>query len=485
MDSGAGVPSLISLSDDGEFAAQISGKDLIVHSHPASSELREMDITKVKESLASTAKFLKFSRTEPRGGAEEASRVESGSDQVRHLLCASDARVSVWKLKPLTLFGEIEGVDSGIVNVDFGRNKDEIIVFHTWNTKVSVFTLATGHSQIIKAPKFAHHNGYGYRPKTGQFAILLKPETTDLLTIHELRSYELINRANLPTVDAQGLKWSPDGRWIAIWEAASADGHHLKTYTGSPGFDNSFDLGVKSIEWSPATGPNEISEYLAIGKVDGTIEILRSKTFSCSISLSHIIQNDQHGPTVWRERHSNTNGDPEYAEAPNFAASIMTTELSGPARGVSTITFSFDGSFLATVDQGRPNIVWIWSIETTPRLASVLVHEHAVRQVVWHPRSTQCLITTVNGAVAAVRHWSSNGDPTTVRMPIHRSETGKYDARWLASEQNGNLAFWYGTTEDCVLGYLGIHDEVSKFNVLYYVNAKARSISGSGIGRYI
>jgi hypothetical protein len=59
-------------------------------------------------------------------------------------------------------------------------------------------------------------------------------------------------------VDAQGLKWSPDGRWLAVWDSASSgykvfiytpDGHLYRTYTGT---ENGFNgLGVKIIEWSP------------------------------------------------------------------------------------------------------------------------------------------------------------------------------------------------------------------------------------------
>ena len=161
-------------------------------------------------------------------------------------------------------------------------------------------------------------------------------------------------------------------------------------------------------------------------------------------------------------------------------------ELPVPPRGVSVMTFNFDGSFLATVDQLRPNMVWIWSIETTPRLASALVHEYAVRHVIWHPQKTECLITTANGAFAAVRRWSSNESPAIVRVPVPRSEAGKYDVRWSASEQNGNAVFWFGTGEDYVLGYLEAQAGGLRFNALYSVSSKAQPGSSvSGIGRYI
>jgi WD40 repeat protein len=276
--------SAASLSDDGAFVAQLNGKDLIIHLNPVSLAFKEVEIVKLKET---PTRFLRFSRPKHLARSDAiGSREESAG---RRILCASDSRILVWDLHPLQLHAEIENIESGALNIDFGADENEIIVFHAWNTKLTIHSLDSGRSQVIKSPKFSHYNGFGFRPRTRQFAILLKPETSDLLTIHEYGSYELVNRANLPTSDAQGLKWSPDGNWIAVWDAASAgtklliytaDGNLFRTYNGSPESESVFDLGVRSIEWSPAISQGDASDLLAVGKVDGTIDILNTKTVS-------------------------------------------------------------------------------------------------------------------------------------------------------------------------------------------------------------
>ncbi|KAL2809312.1 Quino protein amine dehydrogenase [Aspergillus granulosus] len=448
MDSSAGgISSSISLSDDGEYATQVNGKDLIVHLNPTSSEFKEVQIVKIKET---GCKFLKFSPLK-----QDASS--------RRLLCASDSRVLVWNLNPLQQLAEIENIESGALNVDFGGDENEVVFFHAWNTKLTIFGLDTGRSHVIKTPKFSHYNGFGYRPKTGQLAILLKPDINDTLTIHESQSYELIGREVLPTVDAQGLKWSPDGQWIAVWDAASAgtkvliftaDGQLFRTYTGPPGSDDSLDLGVKGIEWSPASAHGNQSETLAVGKVDGTVDLLRSKTFSCSAVLSHVFQTEQHSPSIWRERYSAGGMSLEYTESLSSSAYNTLPELSSAPRGVSMMGFSHDGALLSTVDQSRPNIVWIWSLEDTPVLISALVHEHAVRQVVWHHSSIQLLITTANGALPGVRYWSPHRPPSIVRIPTLRNENAKVDVRWLPSDEDDRSRFWFGTPDEYVLGYI-------------------------------
>ncbi|KAJ0425842.1 hypothetical protein BJY00DRAFT_273850 [Aspergillus carlsbadensis] len=448
MDSLAGgVPSSISLSDDGEYATQLNGKDLVIHLNPTSSEFKEVQIVKIKET---GCKFLRFSRSK---------RGESS----RRLLCASDSRILVWNLNPLQQLAEIENIESGALNIDFGSDENEVVLFHPWNTKLTVFGLDTGRSHVIKTPKFSHHNGFGYRPKTGQLAVLLKPDANDTLTIHEPRLYELIGCEVLPTVDAQGLKWSPDGQWIAVWDAASAgtkvliftaDGHLFRTYTGPSGSDESLDLGVKGIEWSPVPAQGKQVEVLAVGKVDGTVDLLQSRTFSCSATLSHVFQIEQHAPSIWRERYAAGSMALEYAESSSSSAFATLPEPSTTLRGVSMMGFSYNGALLSTVDQTRPNIVWIWGLEDTPVLITALVHEHAVRQVVWHYSSIQLLITTANGVLPGVRYWSPHQAPFVVRIPVSRNESAKLDVRWLPSDEGDESRFWFGTSDDYVLGYI-------------------------------
>jgi WD40 repeat protein len=275
---------ILNLSDDGLYAAHVNGKDLVVYTNPA-SENKETQMARIKEN---GVKYLRFCPS------PASSRGPNGNSE-RRLLSANDSRITVWQLEPLQIFAEIENLEPGALSIDFGSDGNEILVFHAWNTKLTIHSLGAGRSSVIKTPKAAHALGFGYRPQTRQFAILLKPDASDLLTIHAPQSYELVGRAILPTIDAQGLKWSPDGKWIAVWDVASggtkvliftADGQLFRTYTRPAGSDEAFDLGVKQIEWSPAAGPNGPSEVLAVGKVNGTIDLLRTRTVRYILSLS-------------------------------------------------------------------------------------------------------------------------------------------------------------------------------------------------------
>ncbi|KAJ5162042.1 hypothetical protein N7492_007434 [Penicillium capsulatum] len=442
----------------------MSGKDLVVHSN-FTSDHKEVHTTKLKE-VPKSIKICPSRR--PDGVHDEKS--------IRRVLTANDSRVVVWQLDSLQSSAELENVEPGVLNIEFGGDENEILVFHAWNVKISIHSLTTGLSSVIKSPKMANALGFGYRPRTGEFAILLKPETSDLLTIHQQGSYEIVNRTVLPTIDAQGLKWSPDGRWIAVWDVASSgtkvliltsDGQLFRTYSGqSDAEDDAFDLGVKQIEWSPATGPNGTSEILAVGKVNGNVDLLRK--FSSSTTLSHVFQVDQHSPSIWRERYTSALGDAEYAETSVSSAFNMSPESSGPSRGVSFMTFSPNGNLLATVDSMRSNVVWIWALDAPTRLASALVHEQPVRQISWHSTTPQLLINTITNSLPSVRWWSPHSHPVIARVPTEKVESGKYEIKWLTGS-NPDSVFWFGSTEEYVVGYLSADEGAVQFEVLHSV----------------
>ncbi|KAJ5088522.1 hypothetical protein N7456_012138 [Penicillium angulare] len=473
MDSSTtgGGPLSIVLSDDGLFAAHINGKDLIIYSD-VTSEYKEAQTSRIKEN---NVKILKFCST----------RSGSSSGSKRHLLIANESRVSIWQLLPLQLVAEIKNVEPGALNIEFGGNDSEVLIFHAWNTKMAVHSIEDGRTSVIKTPKSAHPLGFGFRPDSNQLAILLKPETSDILTIHHPSSCELLNRTVLPSIDAQGLKWSPDGKWIAIWDTASsgtkvliltADGQLFRTYDGPSGVDDAFDLGVKQIEWSPAVGPNGASDVLAVGKVNGNIDLLRTRTFSSSTTLSHAFPTDQNSPVIWRERHTSAMGDAEYAETTSSSALNMSPELPGPPRGVAIMSFSPDRNLLSTVDTMRSNVVWIWALDGSPRLASILVHEQPVRQLVWHPSTPQLLINTITNTLPSVRWWSPQSHPVIARVPTHKNESGKYELKWLAGSDNDSV-FWFGSSEEYVVGYLSAEEQSVQFEVL-------NSLTNQGYGSH-
>lgn len=182
--------------------------------------------------------------------------------------------------------------------------------------------------------------------------------------------------------------------------------------------------------------------------------------------LSHTFHTPTSAPPVWCEQASPSNGEAEYAEASAFDT---TPDSSGLPRGVSVLQFSHDGSFLGTVDQSRPNVVWIWSFRPSMGLVSALIHNHNVRQVLWHPSREELLVTTTNPA-PTVYTWSSAEHPAIARVPIARNDAGKYEVAWVSpSTRDEPSTFWLTASGDAVLGQVTSLGEGGQrtFNIVY------------------
>lgn len=156
------------------------------------------------------------------------------------------------------------------VFVRFGAHDNEVCAWSAFGIKLTLFNLATAKALEISNPKFyapsSAWRGVSFRPPgaaaTGHLAVLTQTAGRDMISIHGPGSREL-QRAWFPdTIDAQGLEWSPDGRWLVVWESASQghkvlfytqDGHLFKDWRGpiSPAVNSDLGPGVRLVVFSP------------------------------------------------------------------------------------------------------------------------------------------------------------------------------------------------------------------------------------------
>ena len=183
--------------------------------------------------------------------------------------------------------------------ISFGAVDDEVCVFSDFGLKLTIFNLATSRSVQLGNPKFytagAATKGISYRPATHNLSILTRNEGKDIISVHSQGVFGIMRSWCPDTVDAQGVAWSPDGRWIAVWESASqghkvliytADGHLYKTWNGPVSIsedevDPTLGAGVKLFSWSP-TG-----SQIAIGDYSKRVTLLSAPSFMESMSLLH------------------------------------------------------------------------------------------------------------------------------------------------------------------------------------------------------
>jgi WD40 repeat protein len=348
------------------------------------------------------------------------------------------------------------------VHVEFGATEDEVLVWSDFAACVKVWCLKTGRAVEIRDPKFSgkEAKGWGYRPSgtsrhgRGQvMALLCRTSGADVLLLLSARTYTLLSRVELPTIDAANLKWSRDGRWLAIWDAAStgynlhiytADGHLYRTISREP--SDEFDawgiegLGIKSVEWIPG------NEKLAVGGWDRRVRILSTRTFAPVVFLDHTAVIHVPDAPVYTE-HVDGQGERSYMLTAQPAtppkAPLEKNETALMKQGISLLAFNADGTLCATRDDSTPSTAWIWDLKSLkPR--TILIQYAPIKTLQWHPHDpSRLLIQTTHDAPAiylynahTFSHSTSSSSsqappPTILNLSQHITKlSGAQPVRW-------------------------------------------------------
>ncbi|KAI9668619.1 MAG: hypothetical protein M1831_001058 [Alyxoria varia] len=387
------------------------------------------------------------------------------------ILHATEDTVRVYDLHDTQWSATIDNGSGGmgkIANAEFGADDTEVLVFSSFGAQVTCWSLWSGRSVEIKDPKFATKgHGRSRAGRSGVFALLARPAAQDVVTLHAAGSYALMRTFTLPTVDAQGLKWSPDGRWLAVWDAPStgykvyiytADGYLYRCYTGDYFDESLMGLGVKSIEWSPN------GDFLAIGGYESAITLLSTRTFSPAVQLAHANTIRPSSTTIHIEEASNHNSHiRSYVQSttpltPNIASTSHQDNNTAPKIGTSILAFNVDGSLLASKSDAHPTTVWIWDLSALKSRA-VLAQRAVVKKLQWHPTDKNLLMVQGIQGENLVYIWSAEEGPQALAMAPAVRITGKAEARWIYTapgEKQTKVLF--GDASTSVIGYPGGSD---------------------------
>ncbi|KAK2751059.1 hypothetical protein FQN57_000134 [Myotisia sp. PD_48] len=423
----------------------------------------------LNDNVAGSGKFLQWS-TCPNSTASSSSIgrtvIPEQEQQPQRVLCATANQILVFDVDDETWSAEINTGEkpnstAAFAHLEFGSFADEIIAISEYSSQLTIFSLSTGGQRIIKSLKCSDPAYYAFRPRSGHLATILKADSGDVLSVHELRSYEVIRVSTIPTTDAKGLKWSPDGNWLAIWDAASAgtmvviftaDGQKFRTFEGSK--DDDIDFGVKIIEWSPD------SRILALGKHDGTIILLNGLTFTIMAILGDpMVQPIERN--VYTEQELG-HGATEYMPAPESRLFPFTFNVPNENRVVSMISFNPSGTKIATIDKGLPQVVWMWSIQgRDQRLIGALVLRSPARQLHWNVQMPELLMVLSDDSdTARIHQWIHGRVP---RVASVSGVSGKFGASWVYTEKEDSGLFCVSGLNEYKMGCLVGTGQLAQF----------------------
>ena len=324
-----------------------------------------------------------------------------------------------------------------------------------FNIRITLWSLVNKSVYYIKHPKL-DQAGVNFSSDGKFMAVAERRECKDHVSIYDCASWQLCKHFPVDTKDLVGLKWSPDGRVICVWDSLlyynlliySLDGRCLASYSAYEGA-----LGIKSVSWSPT------SQLLAVGSYDQKVRILNHITWKRVVEWTHPHSVEDTGVAVYCEVEKKmppirTGGRGlsfhvslpqsryETKVPPIQIASLkLDPEKANPKMGVGTALFSQDNRYLATINDNLPSALWIWEV---PKLkcSAIVIHMSSIRCVEWDPTQSRLAICT---GTDKLYFWSKDGC-SNVSVP---SET-PFSINRLAWNPEGTSIVLMGKTHFCI-----------------------------------
>ncbi|KAM0251121.1 hypothetical protein ACHAQJ_008327 [Trichoderma viride] len=342
--------------------------------------------------------------------------------------------------------------------LQFGARDTEVLIWSASGLKLVVVDVCSSGAVEIASPKFhqatSASRGVALRPGTGHLALLARSGGRDIVSLHHPVDRQVLRSWYPETLDAQGLEWTPDGRWLLLWESAAqghrlllytADGQHFRTITASnllKGPDADLELGIKICQLSPN------AELCAIGDHSRDVVILRTQSWRAHLRLPHpatIIPKDtlqvwqeQIGAESLQERATHTFVRATQILSPPGLASDGQPVASETKSGCSMAAFDASSTLLATRLDDSPCTLWIWDVVAAELRAVLIFHTTVAFQ--WHVSSRELLLITsqdpVQRGVSFIWDPLSHG-PAPLVPEVHLPDgraVGKAQVAWINRE---------------------------------------------------
>ncbi|PTB81634.1 hypothetical protein M440DRAFT_15985 [Trichoderma longibrachiatum ATCC 18648] len=450
-------------SPDGRFIATLRPSELVVRS---------------TETLQVTNSVRLPSGSGSGSGSPPASSSAGTSTSLTPLLWApSSSKVLVCSADQLDVFGALHHPEfhatvrhyTSLIGgkpslIQFGARDTELLIWSASGLKLVIVDVCGSGAIEIASPKFhqatSASRGLSVRPETGHLALLARSGGRDIVSLHNPVDRQVLRSWHPETLDAQGLAWTPDGKWLLLWESAvqghrllihTPDGQHFRTITASnllKGPDAELELGIRVCQLSPS------AEICAIGDYSRDVCILRTHSWRAQMRLYHpvnIVPKDT--LQVWQEkiamdssqaraRHTflkatQVLSPPGPASDPQFAAEVKP--------GCSMAAFDASSTLLATRLDDSPCTLWIWDIVAAELRAVLIFHSPVSFQ--WHANLRELLlITSQDPAQRGVSFiWDPLSEGPTPLVPEDYLPAGrsvrKTQVAWINRETEAPVLF--------------------------------------------
>jgi len=255
----------------------------------------------------------------------------------------------------------------------------------------------------LDTPKF-NNKGFAFNSDGRWMAMLGRRDGCDHVNIIACDTWDVAKIFKVESSDAIDISWSPDDRYIAVWDSPLE--HRLLVYlpNGTKLCKHSAyanQLGLKTVQWAPS------GQFIAAGSYDNCVRIFNNISWKVIGEYSHASPVISLSAVAYYETIDSSNQSSYViGEAPHTLPSErIDPNDANPKLGVGLSAWSPDSRYLATRCDSMPSALWIWE---TVRLSlySLIVQDTPILGAMWDPTQSRLALCTGNNKVY---FWSCNG----------------------------------------------------------------------------
>ncbi|KAJ1913087.1 hypothetical protein IWQ60_009362 [Tieghemiomyces parasiticus] len=339
------------------------------------------------------------------------------------------ARVDVWSLHDDKWHAELDESFTGLSNARWARDGLHVLTVSEFQFRLNIWSMLTGEQLCVQYPKYKD-----------------KGEAQQVLATF-----------GVDAIDCENLAWSPDGRYIAVWDTAVD--YKVFVYNPLGVLKSTYQayvdgLGIKSVRWDP------FSQFLAIGSYDQQIRFLNTYNWTPFTTLKHPTNISNPDVRIYVEIDvSNEINETSHRfaskkllrrfELRDKLLSVPTVVPDGtkpnPKLGVGFMEFDQSGHYLCTRNDNMPNSLWIWDMKELRLYAHITLID-PVRIVRWNPSYPGLL--AFSSGVNCIYLWRPERGCEFYELPAANFNL----AHFTWSPSGRALALW--DKERCHLGHL-------------------------------
>ncbi|KAI9263299.1 quinon protein alcohol dehydrogenase-like superfamily [Phascolomyces articulosus] len=361
------------------------------------------------------------------------------SPNSKHIVTVSYDRsiVQAWSLIDIYWHGRIRDEFFGIRRVWWSADSTSLLCSSDFKLRISVWMLADKQVRYIRYPKFME-KGCEISPDGKYVAVIENRQGKDGISIYTWSATALFKYIVTDTIDLCNIRWSPDSRFIAVWDNCLY--YKLLVYGVEGTLHASYQayehgLGIKSIAWSPD------SSLLAIGSYDQKARILRTSDWEPICEFLH--------PSTLDQKFQKSAVNHSVLKRP-FNIPILRPEYDTPFPkiGIGYCQFNSNGKFLCTRDDSMPTAFWIWDISRL-ECCMIVLQQQSVKQLAWHPRDPYRLAVTCGYQYVYLTEHGDN-EQQQLKLGVVPVPAADFRIRKLNWSMNGESLLFHDSELFCL-----------------------------------